>query len=141
MNTPTPETDKRIGIISNGSNIVDASWARQLEQELDEARRLITLLEDTPETYAELLQERDQLRKDLEFLKSKECEAAWCERWKRLCEENTQLRKVCDELSLHLKNHQDFCSGPVDSFDSSGAALHHYNSLPHVIAAKKGNKE
>lgn len=35
----------------------------KLQQERDEARELVRLLEDNPETYEDLLKERDQLRK------------------------------------------------------------------------------
>lgn len=67
--------------------------------------------------------------------------------------ERDQLRKVCDELA---KVCEDFPSAvgncetgehwvPVEHWEEyaekNNAALSSYNSLPHVIAAKKGNEE
>jgi hypothetical protein len=47
----------------------------------------------------------------------------------RLAAERDQLRKVCDELAKEL-NH-------ATSGHSIVAALHSYNSLPHVIESNK----
>jgi hypothetical protein len=66
MTTPTPRTDafesRPRSLECDCHEAID--FARQLEQELNEARGLIKLLEDNPETYADLLEERDTLKRE-----------------------------------------------------------------------------
>ena len=40
---------------------------------------------------SELETELAEARKEVEFLQSKECEAAWCDRWKKICAEKNEL--------------------------------------------------
>lgn len=51
--------------------------------------------------YARTLELRCQeLEKEVQYLKSSECEAAWCDRWKNLCAQNEQLREALDKVGF-----------------------------------------
>lgn len=115
----TSETHKRIGIISNGSNVVDADWAWRLEQERDEAR-------------AQLILERAAYleTKKREFHLGTECDNLAAElKQMSMCLDASN--KVCDELAMCLTNPAIFQR--MESID----AMCSYNCLPHVIAKGK----
>jgi len=133
----TPETDARIGVISNGSNIVDAGWARQLERERDEAREKYIMHVELKEwcgkcemnwhpslvessvcifcIQKETARERDEAREAIRnhVFMYQDCRV-----------ERDQLRKVADELYI-LATETD-----LTNWD---ATVTSYNQLPHVI--------
>lgn len=62
--------------------------------------------------------------------------------------ERDQLRKVCDELAMQLDRIGFYIAGNELNVEQSNklattilGILKPYDSLPHVIAAKKGNEE
>ena len=123
MNTSTPETDNYCSPNHRGG-IYD--FARKLERERDEAIEKAAAFEqavqDERNIHMTTIAERDQLRK--------------------VCDE---LAKVCEDFPSAVGNCE---TGehwvPVDHWEEyaqkNNAALSSYNSLPHVIAAKKGNE-
>lgn len=138
-NTPTPETDAAKWTAARYStndyvDVVDASFAAKLERERDEARTItgFALDKDYYEKYQKFCAE-------LEIAKT----------------ERDQLRKVCDELLLTSemlmtvvcnssggdwgKETVDWQNAARRYVDEYYRRLTTYNSLPHVIAAKKGN--
>lgn len=111
---------------------VDIDFARKLERERNEARAR----GDTyGQKYAACILEREKLKAELKQMSM--CLDASNDARSMIGNERDQLRKVADELAMHLNIHQETCPGPVDSFDASGAALNNYNSLPHVIERNK----
>lgn len=76
------------------------------------------------ERISKLERERDEAREKLDVMKDALCRADVIAA-DRL-EERDQLRKVVDKLAEHVEGTVEIQCG--------------YNSLPHVIAAKKGNE-
>jgi len=106
----TPETDARIGIISNGSNVVDAGWARQLERERDEAR--------------------GSFHKALASYEAAHGLILFSQRMLPVVmAERDQLRKVADELALAIHTGNEHGYG----LRIGDKAIESYNQLPHVI--------
>jgi len=75
MTTPTPRTDAAELEAFIGVTAFDGS---DLEKAFNFARTL---------------------EREVEFLKSAECEAAWCDRWKVICAENESLRQKLAALA------------------------------------------
>ena len=138
MNTPTPETDAlaRAGAYmkdgdyssTQGKQFVHIDDARKLEQERDEARAELQLqlnsIKEYDYHYGLHVTERDQLRKvcdelflTSEMLMTVVCNSSGGDWRKETVDWQNAARRYVDEYYERLKL---------------------YNSLPHVIAAKKG---
>jgi len=139
----TPETDARIGVISNGSNIVDAGWARQLERERDEARGSFHkalasyeaahgLILFSQRMLPVVMAERDQLRKDNAALLQPLIDGGVTGACAP-CQECDQLRKVADELALAIHTGNEHGYG----LRIGDKAIESYNQLPHVVERDK----
>jgi DNA repair exonuclease SbcCD ATPase subunit len=143
----TPRTDEARQLATNRSGIheiVLIDFARTLERELNAAKaeaehyRTEWALEKIPTTVdaverEEWRQERDSLRqqleeakKEVERLNSKECEAAWCDRWKRLCAERNSLAADNARLREALESIEAYCQSDI-SYNSQD--IHHINSI------------
>lgn len=111
MNTPTPETD----VVRHCDYPTIIETCRKLERERDEYKKLLS----------------ETLKSDMPVVE-------------RLLLERDQLRKVCDDFANRIRNvrpivredgsREDWIDCQIDEM------LRDYNSLPHVIAAKKGNE-
>ena len=135
INTPTPRTDEFIstliigtidrnnGRIAWGTNDIETlvSHARQLEQELNEAKRDI-------ESYRGALGYSIAGTHDGKLTDGTTPQCGMCnsEYRKSIEAERDQLRKVCDELAGTIYVHS---LRPQNSLDA-------YNQLPHVLERK-----
>ena len=112
-NTPTPETDA-------------AKWTAARYS----ANDYVQVVDAS--VAAKLEQERDEARAKLHYPSH--------ELYVNVLRENDQLRRVADEVLLNLKlikkNNQ---GGYVGDARLRDECIDKLNSLPHVIAAKKGN--
>lgn len=125
----TPETDAIAALLDRGFKHESIKAISKLERERDEARNANTnnLWEqweiDRAKIVGELAyvkEERDQLRQDKETMEIRH--AAAMMHTQAIVDENTQLRKVVDELYR-------YCDRPTDR---ARAAIELYNQLPHV---------
>ena len=131
----TPETDALIEEIRSKPSkggCIPKDFARKLERERDEAKRLYSNAQALARILVGqrevVIAERDQLKRELQ--------AAHIQRDldKKSDEENNQLRKVADELAKH----DECCHGPGRNLVCGRCnALIAYNSLPHVIERNK----
>jgi hypothetical protein len=93
----TPQTDARIGIISNGSNVVDVGWARQLERERDEARGQCLDLLFSQRMLPIVMAERDQLRAQVETLKAANSDV------RRIADERNAAEREVEQLKAYAE--------------------------------------
>lgn len=114
-NKPTPETDASTFHINddNFSPVVNQAVARKLERERDETRN-----------------ELEAAMMELGYAKSRQAE---------LLKERDQLRKVVDELAWRLRDRQVMLLGhdPKGCPCDPCKALERYNNLPHVKERNK----
>jgi len=143
MTTPTPRTDAEqdyVGHVKHpaGWMLVRSDFARQLEQELNEAREQ---RRESDERIGQLLNERDTLKREMDEAKKEadrqtEIADAMTEYQgveAHLIRENLQLRKVADELAQH----DECCHGHGKNKHCGRCkALELYNQLPHVQERK-----
>jgi len=112
--TLTPRTDAEI-----------EGWSNGLKHVADDLLCCRDTVLDTIELLFELKRERDQLKDDLAMAEVRH--AAAMMHTQSIVDENTQLRKVADELANIIYFHS---LRPQNSLDD-------YNSLPHVVAKEE----
>lgn len=136
----TPETDALVEEIRSKPSkggCIPKDFARKLERERDEAKRLYSNAQALARILVGqrevVIAERDQLKRELQ--------AAHIQRDldKKSDEENNQLRKVADELAEQYRHEMMSMFGHASDCDCSRCEpmTKLYNSLPHVIERNK----
>ena len=136
QNADTPRTKDAIHRFWNGGLWSErfADFARTLERELNEARELISnqasLLQWTRDEHVAAMQERNQLRSELEKLHGqRSCEFMDVEAaigkgrllggWKTVCDEITQLRTRVAELEAQLEGRDQQIDSAINILDGN----------------------